>query len=282
MISIMVIALLIMLGLAFGSFAEALVWRLHQQSLPKRQRVASDKELSMLTGRSMCPSCKHKLFAADLIPLLSWLYLKGRCRYCHVPIGWHSPLLELATAALFVVSYHWWPFGFENGGMLSFAVWLVALVGFVALVLYDLRWMLLPDKIVFPLLALAFVNVLVGATIFGGGVDAIVNAGLGVIVSGGLFFVLYLVSRGRWIGFGDVKLGFVIGLLLGDPTTALFGLFTASLLGTLFSLPGLLSRRLSRTSKLPFGPFLITGAIIAMLFGRSIIDLYDQWMVSLI
>lgn len=282
MISIMVIALLIMLGLAFGSFAEALVWRLHQQSLPKRQRVASDKELSMLTGRSMCPSCKHKLFAADLIPLLSWLYLKGRCRYCHVPIGWHSPLLELATAALFVVSYHWWPFGFENGGMLSFAVWLVALVGFVALVLYDLRWMLLPDKIVFPLLALAFVNVLVGATIFGGGVDAIVNAGLGVIVSGGLFFVLYLVSQGRWIGFGDVKLGFVIGLLLGDPTTALFGLFTASLLGTLFSLPGLLSRRLSRTSKLPFGPFLITGAIIAMLFGRSIIDLYDQWMVSLI
>lgn len=278
----MTIALLIVLGLAFGSFVEALVWRLHQQSLPKRRRAATDKELSMLTGRSMCPNCKHTLSAADLVPVLSWLFLRGRCRYCRAPIGWHSPVLEIVTALLFVASYIWWPLGFDNGGALGFIVWLVALVGFMALVVYDLRWMLLPDKIVFPLMLMAAAYVVVVAVFFGAGVGHVIDAGLSMLISGGLFYVLHRVSNGRWIGGGDVKLGFVIGLLLANPTYALFGLFMASLLGTILALPGLISRRLSRTSKLPFGPFLIAGAIIAMLFAQPIIDYYDQWTAGLI
>src|SRR4051812_3134403 len=101
----MVYVILVFLGLCFGSFSEALTWRLHQQSLPKKKRAASDRELSMLHGRSMCPNCKHTLGFFDLVPLFSWLALKGRCRYCGQNIGWHSPVLELGMASLFVASY---------------------------------------------------------------------------------------------------------------------------------------------------------------------------------
>src|SRR3989344_6490262 len=125
----MIVAILIVLGLAFGSFVNALVWRLHEQeerAKSKEQRrkkgkakntaklsshtsVLSSKDLSILKGRSMCPSCKHGLAAKDLVPVLSWLTLRGKCRYCHKPISIQYPLVELITATLFVISYLLWP-----------------------------------------------------------------------------------------------------------------------------------------------------------------------------
>src|SRR4051812_13278636 len=101
---LMIIAVLIVFGLCLGSFVNALVWRVHEQEAAKKP----NKKLSVLNGRSMCPHCEHELAAKDLIPVLSWLSLGGKCRYCHKPISKQYPLVELLTALLVVGSYIWW------------------------------------------------------------------------------------------------------------------------------------------------------------------------------
>jgi prepilin signal peptidase PulO-like enzyme (type II secretory pathway) len=105
---LMIIAVLVVLGLCFGSFANALVWRVHEQAgqaAKKKPDKKYLKQLSVAKGRSMCPNCKHELVAKDLIPVLSWLALGGKCRYCAKPISIQYPLVEVALASLFVVSY---------------------------------------------------------------------------------------------------------------------------------------------------------------------------------
>src|SRR5574337_1009102 len=148
------------LGLCFGSFVNALVWRLRQTELkaqsskPKAknsQFPIPNSQFSILTGRSVCPRCHHELAWYDLIPLLSWLFLRGRCRYCHRPISWQYPLVEATMAAVFVISYFYWSGGiFGVGDWLLFITWLAASVGLMALLVYDLRWMILSDRLIYP------------------------------------------------------------------------------------------------------------------------------------
>src|SRR5665213_2769212 len=101
LLTVMIIALLALLGLVFGSFVNALVWRLHEQEvlLEKRKKPSKKQleKLSILNGRSMCPHCKHELAIKDLVPLFSWIALKGKCRYCGKPISWQYPVVELLT-----------------------------------------------------------------------------------------------------------------------------------------------------------------------------------------
>lgn len=286
----MIIAILILLGLCFGSFVNALVWRLHEQaSLKPKKRSQSPKtshlkpptnDLSVVTGRSMCPHCKHTLSGLDLIPVLSWLSLRGKCRYCHKPIHWQYPLVELSVAVSFILSYAFWPYEFTAAGVVRFAIWLFALVCFHALVVYDLRWMLLPNKIVFPLTVIAGLGVIV-ASIVSRDPSLLVDGVLGLAVAGGIFYVLFQISNGKWIGGGDVKLGFALGLLLASPMLGFLMLFVASLLGTLYALPGMVSGRLNRTSRVPFGPFLIISTIIVQLLGNRIIEWYSGRVLGL-
>lgn len=274
----MVIVILVMLGLCFGSFTEALIWRIHQQSKPKKKRVASDRELSMVKGRSMCPSCQHSLAWYDLVPVLSWLSLKGRCRYCQKSIGYQAPLLEISMALLFVVSYLAWPVALHGiEPWIDLGIWLIFLVGFMALLVYDLRWMLLPDRIVFPLLGLAIAQVLLHAVLLGGGWHVIWTALWGFLCLGGLFYGLFQLSSGKWIGGGDVKLGFVLGIVVGGPILAFLVLFIASLLGSLSALPlAVMSDSKKLKKRIAFGPFLVVAAIIVQLFGHVIIDWYQR------
>jgi prepilin signal peptidase PulO-like enzyme (type II secretory pathway) len=278
----MIIAVLLVFGLCLGSFVNALVWRLHEQEEVKGKKPKVKHEgLSILKGRSMCPHCRHELAAKDLIPVLSWLSLKGRCRYCHKAISWQYPLVELLGALLFVFSYLYWPFvsvaGVWNGQAVTlFVFWLIFLVGFMALVVYDLKWFLLPDKIVYPLLSLAVLQVLLLITVFHGGMPAFREAFFGFAVGGGIFYLLFQVSDGKWIGGGDVKLGALLGLILGAPAESFLVLFLASLLGTLASLPLLVTGKANRRTRLPFGPFLIVACIIVYLFGSSLIGWYKR------
>lgn len=284
----MVIVILIALGLCFGSFTEALTWRIHEQAKPRKKRVASDRELSMSKGRSMCPHCQHTLAWYDLLPLLSWLSLKGQCRYCKKPIGLQAPLLEISMAALFILSYIVWPValhGFLHGvrPWVDFGFWLAYLVGFVALLVYDLRWMLLPDRIVFPLLGLSITQVLIHTILFGEGLHALLPAVWGFLCLGGLFYVLFQISGGKWIGGGDVKLGFVLGILVGGPVMAFLVLFIASLLGSLSFIPlAVLSTSKRKEGekalkkRIAFGPFLVVATIIVQLFGHVIVSWYQH------
>jgi prepilin signal peptidase PulO-like enzyme (type II secretory pathway) len=154
--------------------------------------------------------------------------------------------------------------------ILQFGLWLVLLVGLAALFVYDLRWRLLPDRIVYPLAAVAAAEAI--TTIVSA--DRPLRAGWdvvgAVIIGGGLFYVLYQVSRGKWIGGGDVKLGWLLGLVVATPARAALLIFLAAGLGSLAS------RRLKTSSTIAFGPFLIIAAVIVQLFGQSLLMWYRR------
>lgn len=256
----MIVLLLIVLGLVLGSFIHALVWGLH-----------SGKD--WVKGRSQCPHCHHQLAPVDLVPVFSWVFLRGKCRYCHKKIE-DNPLVELVLPALFVLSYVFWPVALQGSGLFSFAVWLIVLVGLMALAVYDLKWMLLPDKLVFPLAGLALVYSIAFA-VWEKDFGVLVTAGAGVLILSGLFYLLFQLSKGTWIGGGDVKLGLVLGLLAGGVLPSFLLLFVASLAGMIVSLPLLLQGKAGAKTQLPFGPFLIAGLIVVKLFGADIIDWYS-------
>lgn len=279
----MIVVMLIAFGLCLGSFVEATSWRLHQQSLVKKRSTKEQKSLSITKGRSMCASCKHALAWYDLVPLLSWLSLAGKCRYCRKSIGWHAPLLELSTAALFVFSYLKWPYPLAlttEFSWLLFAVWLVILVGFVLLAIYDLRWMLLPDKVVYPLQVIALLYAFIALYALHLGFDGITQPALAVLVIAGLFWCFYQFSKGTWIGGGDVKLAVVLGLVVGTPLNAGLVLFLSSLFGTLVGVPAMIWSKEGSKAKIPFGPFLITATIIVVLFGSSLVDWYTRHFIA--
>lgn len=234
---------------------------------------AKAEDYSIMRGRSMCPHCHHTLAAGDLVPVFSWLWLRGRCRYCHTRISWQYPVVELMTAALFVVSYVFWPLQLDALGVFRLVLWLIFVTGFVALAVYDLHWFELPDRIVWPLVVLAVLQTLI---VFAVERDAgaLVQAVLGAAVIAGLFGGLYVVSKGNWIGFGDVKLSLVLGLLAGTPGGAFLVIFLASIIGTLASLPLLLQGKHSLKKQIPFGPALLLATFIVVLFGAQIIDWY--------
>lgn len=286
----MIIVFLAVVGLCLGSFVNALVWRVREQAKQtgraaekaKKKKIdaaAYAKRLSITTGKSMCPHCRHELTAKDLVPVLSWLSLGGKCRYCGKSISKQYPLVELATALLFVASYIWWPadlHGFQIG---VFVWWLLLLVGLMALTVYDLRWLLLPNRILYPSAVAAFIMTLITIINADNPAMALLNAVLAVAVGGGVFYLLFQISQGKWIGGGDVKLGWLLGLVAGTPGRSVLFIFLASVLGTLVSLPLLKSNRLGRHSLIPFGPFLIAGLIITQLFGADILHWYQHAII---
>jgi len=273
----MIIAVLAVLGLVFGSFVSALTWRFHERAelhaKKDKKSQARLRKLSMIHGRSMCSSCGHELAAKDLVPLFSWLYVRGRCRYCHAKIQ-DSPLVEIVTALAFVASYIWWPLSLHGIGLFQFVIWLAFVVAFVALAVYDLRWFLLPDRIVYPLMGLAVAEVIVAAIAERDWRFAL-GAALGGLIISGLFYGLFQLSDGNWIGGGDVKLAVVLGLLAGTPLKALVLIFFSSVVGTVVSIPLLAKGRKGLQMRVPFGPFLIIATVIVVLFGTNIINWYN-------
>jgi prepilin signal peptidase PulO-like enzyme (type II secretory pathway) len=283
---LMVYIALIVFGAAFGSFAGATVWRLRARQLEadKKSHEPYDKKeytrLKKLLGarvsndRSRCLHCNHVLKWYDLIPIVSWLSLGGRCRYCKTRIGLFELAMELGVAAFFVASYLWWPAELDSAlAVTHFILWLIAGVVMAILFAYDTKWFLLPDK---ASLALALVGVAIVGIVSAQGDTwgVILNAVGAVGVLAGLYGLLYAVSRGQWVGFGDVKLGVGLGLLVLDWRLALLALFLANLIGCLIVIPLMLVKKLTRTSRVPFGPMLIAGTVLAWLFGWPLLDMY--------
>lgn len=268
----MLIVLLIVLGLCVGSFVNAWVWRVHQQAAARSAKTR--QKYSVLHGRSMCVHCKHTLSAADLVPLFSWLLLKGKCRYCKKPIAAQYPLVELLAAVLFVFSYLFWPLVWSAESKVLFGFWLVELICLLALAVYDLRWYLLPNKMLVALGSVFGVQLVMQVVLFGVTTREVGGLILAALVGGGFFWLIFQVSQGKWIGGGDVKLGAVLGLLVGSPAQAFLVLFFASVLGSLLAIPLLLGRRLGAKSQLPFGPFLIVATVVVRSFGAGILAWY--------
>ena len=254
------------LGAAMGSFAGAVAWRL-------------EKGRDFVRERSECEHCHHVLSWTDLVPVVSWLWLKGKCRYCRKPIGISPLLLELGMGAAFALSYLVWPYGWESIGITLFVAWLIALVLLTILFVYDIRHFLLPDVLIWPLTAVGIgifcLLMFLNDVPYG---DWLLEAVLGLLPITGVYGLLYMVSGGRWIGFGDVKLGLFMGLALGWQG-GLLALLLANYLGFFWVLPALLRGKLNRSARMPFGPYLILATFIVFLWGDPLISLITDFLM---
>ena len=258
----MIIVILFVLGLCLGSFVNALTWRIHQKK-------------DWVKARSQCTHCGHTLDSLDLIPVISWLALRGKCRYCRKQISIQYPAVELAAAITFVVSYIYWPSNLENSSQIALLVsWLASVIGLLALLIYDFRWTLLPNKLIYPTLVAAAAGNVMYLFFSDNKISFITNWILSIAVASGVFFVLFMISNGKWIGYGDVRLGLITGTLLHSPRLSFLMIFLASIMGTLFVAPSLAKKSMTLGAKLPFGPFLIVSTVICLLFGNSIFNWY--------
>lgn len=283
----MIIFVLTVFGLCFGSFINALVWRIYllesNKNNSKHKRKRSPKDYSVIHGRSMCVYCEHDLSWKDLIPVFSWVSLSGRCRYCGHRISWQYPAVELVTALLFIASYIAWPekIDFNFLSIFIFASWIFTLIGLVSLIVYDLKWMILPNKIVYPLIFLNiftfFIEYLQNAS-----TNTLINFIFSVVVASGIFWLIFQLSNGQWIGGGDVKLGILIGVLVADPYKAFMIIFLASTLGSLYSMPGVFLNKFDGKSKIPFGPFLIVATIVVYFYGSLAIEWYKSVALGIV
>ena len=248
------------IGLIVGSFLNVVILRLHAGK-------------AFIKGRSACPHCKHVLGPLELVPVLSWLALGGRCKHCHKAISVQYPLVELATAILFAVASLTHPFN-TGADLLELVFWLYIIGSLIVLTVYDLRWYLLPDKVLLPLIIPA-VAMLIAQALIAHSFSAIMYPIAAAVLFGGAFYLLAAVSKGRWMGGGDIKLAFVMGLLLGLQRTAL-ALFIAFDTAAIVGVVLIAIHRKKRSDLIPFGPFLVLGTLAAYYWGTPILHWYLQ------
>ncbi|QGQ96688.1 prepilin peptidase [Paenibacillus psychroresistens] len=235
------------LGLLLGSFFNVVGMR-----VPAKE--------SIIFPGSYCPNCKTPLKGRDLIPVLSFLISRAKCRYCQVSVSWLYPLGETVTGLLFLWVYL--RFGLTLEGLN--ALILVSLV--VIISISDLKYMLIPNKI------LLYFSPVILLTSLGFPLHTIWSYLLGAIVGGGIILLIIILTRGG-MGMGDAKLFFLCGWFIGFPYI-LLALFIASLLGTLIGGILLLLKVVKRKQPIPFGPFLALGTLIAFGYGSDIVDIY--------
>jgi leader peptidase (prepilin peptidase)/N-methyltransferase len=259
------------LGVLIGSFLNVVVYRL-------------PLGLSLASPPSACTGCGQRIKAYDNIPVLSWLMLRGRCRNCKAAISVRYPLVELGTAVLFGVVASWfvssgdnpsvllrWPWSAPAAaGVLTLAAFLYLGAISIALALIDLDTHRLPNPIVLPAYLVGGA-LIASAGILTGDYDALVRAGVGLAALWLAYFAMAWFYPGG-MGFGDVKLAGVLGLYLGwlgwGPLAV--GFFAAFLLGGLFALVLVITRRANRNSGIPFGPWMLAGAWVGIFFGAPI------------
>jgi len=246
-------------GLIVGSFLNCIVYRIEQEE-------------SFLGGRSKCPKCQHSLGWKDLIPVFSFLFLKGKCHYCREKISWQYPLVELLTAFLFVLILLPEIFIYNPQSIFVFLCLLFISCFLVLIFVYDLKNSLIPDRFIYPAIIISLIYQL-----FSGG-QTFLNLLLAILIGSGLFFFIFLISRGKWIGFGDVTLGLFMGLFLGFPNI-IVALFLGVFLGAIIGLGLMFYKKKKLSSEIPFGPFLITGTVISFLFGKQIINWYLNFLI---
>lgn len=241
-------------GLVTGSFLNCVIYRIEVGE-------------GFLRGRSYCPRCKHQLGFLDLVPVLSFLWLKGRCRYCQGKISWQYPLVELATGLLFVLNF----LRSDLLGRSDLLIFGFAIIPFLVVIfVYDLKHYIIPDKVIYPAIGTALVYDLLKSDIRGIS-DFLIPA----FGAAGFFLAIVLISRGKWMGVGDIKLAFLMGLILGYPNI-LVALFLAFLIGAIIGVGLIILGKKTIKSEVPFGPFLVISTMIALFWGKEIINWYVQ------
>ena len=259
-------------GLVAGSFLNCVIYRLHTKE-------------GFIISRSYCPKCRHKLAWYDLIPLFSFIALKGRCRYCGQKISWQYPLVELTTGLLFILTFNQFsifPKGnssvFYSAGnfqFLNLIYYLIISCFLVIVFVYDLKYYIIPDRVIYPAIAIALIfnsQFLISSQF-----PIFKSSILSALGASAFFLAIILISRGQWMGLGDFKLAILMGLFLGFPNI-LVALFLSFFIGAIIGTGLIIFKRKSFRSEVPFGPFLVTGAFIALFWGQSLVN----WYLSLV
>lgn len=247
----MILILYFILGTFVGSFLNAYLYRMYAQK-------------SVLFGRSFCVKCNHKLSWNDLIPIFSFILLQGKCRYCSRVISIQYPIIEFVTGCLFVFS------AFIAPSTLSLIFYWIISSLLVFIFVYDFRHSIIPDVIVYSAIAISILH-----RLFNG--DLVLALISGILFS--LFFLLiFLISKGKWMGFGDVKLALLMGIVLSFPSI-LVAFFMSFFVGGIVGAVLIIKKKKGMRSEIPFAPFLVLGTFIALFFGELIIDWYMSFLL---
>ena len=272
-------------GLCIGSFLNVVIFRLETGE-------------GIIKSRSHCPKCGQTLRWYDLIPLASFFILRGRCRYCAKSISWQYPLVEITTGSMFLLVFwnlefgHWDFIGnwkLEIGNLFTACYMLYVICSLIVIFVYDLCHYIIPDKVLFPAVivtlayrtfdALARFNpptpLLMGGV---GGLSYLTPYILSAFAAATFFLALVLITRGRGMGLGDVKLAFLMGLVLGWPSI-LLALLLAFASGALVGLTLIFFKKKTLKSQIPFGPFLVAATVFTLFLGDKIINWYSQLLL---
>lgn len=251
-------------GLIIGSFLNCIIYRL-------------EKDKSFLRGRSFCPHCKHILSFWDLIPVFSFIFLGSRCRYCQKKISWQYPLVEVFTGLIFFLLFRQF---FSSTAFLAgegvldclnlIFYWIIACF-LIIIFVYDLKHYIIPDSIIYAAIIIAAIFNF--QFFFLGQFQILSYAVLSALGAAAFFLFIVIISQGRWMGVGDIKLAFLMGLFLGWPNI-LVALFLAFYIGAIMGVILLIIGRKKLKSEIPFAPFLVTGTFFALFFGNELVSWY--------
>jgi len=248
-------------GLVIGSFLNCLIWRLRKKE--------------SLLGRSYCPNCEKKIAWYDNIPLVSFIMLRGKCRQCGKLISWQYPAVELATGILFSLAFY---LSYESriasyGVVVYDPLFIIQLLRdwflisvMIIIFIYDLRWYEILDIVTLPACLVVFIiNLVLGFDLL--------NLLISAIIGGSFFLIQFLISGGKWIGGGDIRLGLLMGLALGWPAV-LPAIIISYFIGSIVGVGLILAGKKKWGSEVPLGVFLAVGTIISLFWQAQILDWY--------
>ena len=249
-----ILAFVFLFGLIIGSFLNCLVWRLRTGE--------------SLLGRSYCLKCKKQIAWYDNLPVLSFVLLKGKCRQCGGKISWQYPIVELTTGVLFVLAYYLnYELRITNYELIIQLLrdWFL-ISAMMVIFIYDLRWRLILDVVTLPAgLVVLILNLALGFSLW--------NLLVSGIIGSGFFLLQFLISGGKWIGGGDIRLGLLMGLALGWPGV-IAAIIISYFLGSLVGLGLIAAGKKRWGSEIPLGVFLAAGTIIDLFWQERILDWY--------
>jgi leader peptidase (prepilin peptidase) / N-methyltransferase len=286
-------SIIFLLGLAVGSFLNVVIFRLESG-----KKIVND--------RSMCMSCGHILAWHDLLPVLSFILLRGKCRYCREKISWQYPIVELATGIVFVLitKYQLQIIDYEHlisqfpDLPISISYLLFIASSLIVMFVYDLKHYIISDKVIYPAIIVALAYSLFSEVIRNNFQFSIfnfqtisnfqflaynlrnsyfINHFFAAFLAGGFFFSIVWLTKGKGMGGGDVKLAFLMGLILGWPVI-LVSVFLSFIVGSIFGISLIFMGKKKMKSMIPFGPFLIFGTFVGLFWGEKIV----KWYLGLI
>jgi prepilin signal peptidase PulO-like enzyme (type II secretory pathway) len=255
---------LFIFGTSVGSFLNVLIYR-------------TRKNQPWMAGRSQCESCKKQIAWYDNIPLLSFIILRGKCRHCKKTLSISHPIVEGLAGTLFLwwymVGFFFFQLSQQPFSMLQPLFWLLVGLVLLFIFIYDYRYLIIPDWTVIALTTMALLYRI-----------ALVLAGImrpedfywtifGAVAASGFFYAIWLLTKRRGIGFGDVKLAAPLGLLMGWPVVWI-GLWLATVVGAVIGVALVATGKARFGKPIPFGPFLIIGTLLALVWGDTLISWY--------